>query len=109
MSTDVSHGLSWRCCRVFSGIEDSLRMTDHGEGLTEHAPSPRTRTFFSGKRHPRQTTAPKKEPELIVSHSCDEISVNTPGQGPRSTAAIVAQIDLAEGTSGLRLRDGQGT
>jgi hypothetical protein len=46
------HGLSLHCRRAFSGIENSWRMTGHGEGLTDHAPSPRTKSFFQRRTSP---------------------------------------------------------
>src|SRR5437764_11201032 len=52
ISTNVRDGRSWHCRRAFSGIENSWRTTGHGEGLTDHAPSPRRKSFFQGRTSP---------------------------------------------------------
>src|SRR4051794_14552838 len=50
-----------------------------------------------------------EEEKLIVSRPCADTSADT-GQSPRSRAAIIAHLDLAEGTGGPRppLPDGAG-
>jgi hypothetical protein len=62
--------------------------------------------FFNGERHQRQIDCAFRE---IVSRPCAETSVD-PGQSPRSTATIMAHIDVAAGAGEPRppLRDGSG-
>jgi hypothetical protein len=59
------------------------------------------------ERRKRTNDCAGEEIKLIVSRPCAEISVES-GQTPRSKAAIIAHIELAEGTGEPRppLRDG---